>query len=149
MMRQALTLIFAALPAMVFAPLLFLFSGIVLEHFNKGRLFEGLLLGTICLFVLLGIIGLFAVSLQRNYKTVLNLVLISCGTIVMAIFYIGGIFTQPSWYLPSGFNKDTYELIMMTSLFGFGVFYTYQIARGLVNKTIKTDVAEERRPAAY
>jgi hypothetical protein len=106
-----------------------------------GYIFEGFILTLICMMSSLGIIGLWLVVIQSKYKSLINMMLIGCGTIVGLAFYIGGLFLSPDWYLPTSLAKDTFELVGATTVLAFGLFYSFNIGKSLVNKSINKDDA--------
>ena len=149
MKRQMLTLIFAAIPASITLPIIFVGLMLAFDHLSNGNAIGGVILICICILAILGIIGLWLVSIQVNYKSKLNMVLIGSGTTVASLFFFGGMFVNLEWYFPTTLGKDTLELIGSVIVLGFGIFYSISIGKWLVNKSMKTDVAEKRRPAAY
>ena len=119
------------------------------DHLSNDNAIGGVILICICILAILGIIGLWLVSIQVNYKSKLNMVLIGSGTMVASVCFFGGMFVNLEWYFPTSLGKDTLELIGSVIVLGFGIFYSISIGKWLVNKSIKTDVAEKRHPAAY
>jgi hypothetical protein len=134
MKRRMLTLFFAAIPASMTLPILAIGTLLSFDHIENGNIIGGVVLVIVCIMSLLGIIGLWMVCIQNNYKSLLNMILIGCGTLVAGTLFVGGLFVNVEWYLPTTFGKDTLELAGSACVLGFGIFYSISIGKWLVNK---------------
>ena len=131
MFRKLATLIFAAIPACLLLPLMLLLVGNAVENSQRGQFIYSTIALTIGLMAIFGVIGLFVVSFQENYKTRLNLFLVGCGTLTMTILFAIGLASNPSWFVPNSLGKDAFELLLLSSLLGFGIYYCFTIANKL------------------
>ena len=131
MIRKLSTLMFAAVPAVMYCYISLIFGMAALIDVVKHQAYGQLALIAFAFLAALGTLGLWRVTLTNNYKSKTNLLMIASGVFAVGSMYIVGLIERPSWYIPSGLNKDTLELISITLIFFYGLYYLAAISRGL------------------
>ncbi|AUD79260.1 hypothetical protein CW740_08380 [Kangiella profundi] len=136
MYRKIATVIFAALPATMLCVPAASFGIVGIEKLFGTYQFpiEGIFGIAISLFTILGTIGLWLISFKEHYKTRLNFALVSCGVLVTSIVLIWALIDKPAWFLPTSLGKDALELIIISSVFLFGLYYWITILCSFCSK---------------